>query len=186
MTVAELTLPRFTGWALPDDALEVLAGIIRDRRPGLVLEAGSGRSTVALAAVLRAEGFGRLVSLEHLPEHQQLGADSLKANGLDVFAEVRLALISPETGWYANSAWQDLEGIEMLIVDGPPGHHAPFAREPALPLLHRKLARDCVVVLDDTYRSDERKIWERWRGYGLSGPTFVLHSTGSLAHGVIA
>jgi predicted O-methyltransferase YrrM len=191
---AELLTPAFNGWMLPADALAILTDLIAERRPALILEAGSGRSTVILAAKLRELGCGRLVSLEHRPDFWESTDELLRANGLTDVAEVRLAeledhgrggLLAPQ--WYESDAWADLDAIEMLIVDGPPGHLAEFARDPALPLLHDRLADGAVVVLDDTYRPQEQAIVAHWQGaWGLSLVATAKHSTGALTYGTVA
>lgn len=179
-----LVMPRRSGWAIPDDGLEVLAELVRHvQGPAFIVETGSGRSTVAIAAAIGEDG-GRLVSLEHLPDHQQIAQAALDANGF-AWADVRLAPIDPLTNWYDRRAWDQLHAIGMLVVDGPPGHLTQMARQPALPQLRDKLEPGCLVVLDDIHRPDERAAWETWRSLGLSEPTIVRHSGGALAHGTI-
>jgi len=63
--------------------------------------------------------------------------------------------------------WYDLDAVpegpfDLLLVDGPPASVGPEARYPAVPLLLDRLAKDALVVLDDTRRPDERAIGERW------------------------
>jgi hypothetical protein len=65
--------------------------------------------------------------------------------------------------WYAADQCYDLHDIAMLLVDGPPGHTASCARDPALPLLRTRLAPGALVVLDDTNRADERRTLEHWQ-----------------------
>ncbi len=169
---------------LPDDAIDILALLIREHRPEVIVEAGSGRSTVMLADVLSRMGDGYLVSLEHLPEFELSTTQWLAENSLDEFAEVRYAPIV--NGWYDPAAWADLTDIDILIVDGPPGHLSPLAREPALPLLLDRLSPGSVVVLDDTNREQEREIVLRWgelmRGSHLHS---IGHSTGALCYWIL-
>lgn len=175
----ELVMPRRSGWALPDDALEFLSGVVTAMKPALIVECGSGRSTVALADTLRGVGSGKLVALEHKPD---LAADYrtlIVENGLGEIADLRDAPITD--GWYHPDAWSDLHGIEVLLVDGPPGD-TPMARVPAVPLLRDRLTPRALVVLDDTNRPDEQAALEEWQRLGLGEPTFVPHSTGELAY----
>ena len=53
-------------------------------------------------------------------------------------------------------------GIDMLLVDGPPGMTGPLARYPALPVFYEYLNNDAVIFLDDGVREDENKIMQRW------------------------
>lgn len=173
-----LILPRFTGWMLTDEGLTEIIRLVEEHRPRLILEAGSGRSTVVLAAALR--GIGRLFSLEDSQHYAVETRRLLDENDLE--AGVRWApLVMQEHGlWYAETAWHDLKGIEMLIVDGPLGASAPLARYPALPLLRDRLAADTVVVLDDTNRPDEQEILRRW---DLRDVQHVQHSGRALSWG---
>ena len=50
----------------------------------------------------------------------------------------------------------------MLIVDGPPATMGEMARYPALPSLHARLADNCVILMDDGNREDERLTAKRW------------------------
>ncbi len=180
-----LKLPRFNGWMLPDDALDIIGDLICSHGPALTLECGSGRSTIVLANVLAELDPGmQLVSLEHLPEFDLSTSRLLAENLLDHVAEVRYAPIVD--GWYDPAAWADLTDIDMLIVDGPPGHLSHLAREPALPLLLNRLSQGAVVVLDDTNREQEREIVVRWgelmRGSHLHS---IGHSTGALCYWIL-
>lgn len=177
-----LLMPRASGWAIPDDALDLLAGLVREHRPGLVLEAGSGRSTIVLAHALRDVNRGRLLALEHDPDFAHENYCYLRVNNLAAGADVLYAPLG-ENGWYAEAAWRDLEGIDLLLVDGPPGHVAPLARYPALPNLRDRLTPGALVILDDTNRPDEQETLRRWQEIGLGELTIVPHSTGELAYG---
>lgn len=180
--MAALALPAFNGWMLPDDAGEILRGLVEQHRPELILECGSGRSTVHLAAAARDFG-GRVVSLEHQLDFADATTAMLLENDLEEFAEVRYAPLGEDPVWYTTVGWSDLAGIGLLFVDGPPGFVAPYARQPALELLDGRLAPGCVVVLDDMQRKSEKLIWLSWRELGLSEPGFVQHSNGYLAVG---
>jgi hypothetical protein len=64
--------------------------------------------------------------------------------------------------WYATRAWEDLKGIDLLFVDGPPaatGHHA---RYPALPLLSESLSPAATIVLDDLVVADMQEVLRLW------------------------
>lgn len=181
--MTELQLPRFTNWLLPDDGLEIIGGLIDQHQPRLMLEVGSGRSTIVLAA--RMAGVGRLVSLEHQERFVDQGQEYLSLN--ELAGEVRHAPIDhfqlpdgENVLWYARGAWEDLHSIDLLLVDGPIGATAPQARYPALPLLQDRLAPGAVVILDDSHRRTEKQILVRW---GLRDLTQVLHSGGALSWG---
>jgi predicted O-methyltransferase YrrM/fumarate reductase subunit D len=150
----------------PTDLLELLH-LIRSREPRLVLELGSGTSSVWIAYALERHG-GRLISLDHDHGYAQKTRAMLAAHGLDAVATVRDA---PLTGvpiggstyrWYDPTAVADLRNVDMLLVDGPPAATGPDARFPALHVLESRLAATATVVVDDANRPDEREAVRRW------------------------
>ena len=109
-----------------------------------MVECGSGRSTVVIARSLRELGGGSVHSLEHDPAWAQLTRMRLAAEGLAAIATVIEAPLSahplaqPGCRWYARWALRELpEGLDLLLVDGPPAGEAPIERSryPALPAL---------------------------------------------------
>lgn len=145
----------------------------------LILECGSGASTVWLAHACRQAGSGRVVALEHMEKYAQLVRESLVRNGLEAWAEVRSSPLEPVVvgeqtfSWYSTSTWADLQNVHLLFVDGPPGRVGPRSRYPAFPLLAASLAEGAVVALDDTQRADEREVGESWLQEGTAGVQLV-------------
>lgn len=161
-------LPRMSGWAMDGSTLERLIESILERRPSIIVECGSGASTVWLAYAAREIG-ARVISFEHLDRFAQQTREELARHGLQDIADVRLAplhSIEVEGGsyrWYGQEAYHDLVGIDMLLVDGPPKATGEHARFPAVPLLKSRLADHCVVVFDDVHRKQEQEILDLWR-----------------------
>ncbi len=147
----------------------VIAEVDGGRRT--VVECGSGRSTVVIARFLRELGGGSVHSLEHDPAWAQLTRMRLAAEGLAAIATVIEAPLSahplapPGCRWYAPWALRELpEGLDLLLVDGPPAGEEPIERSryPALPALAGRFAPDATVILDDVGRAGERWVLERW------------------------
>jgi hypothetical protein len=163
------TLPRTRGWAASPDFLLTLYRTIREHRPELVVEVGSGVSTLVTAYALQQNGSGRLVSLDHDPDFAERTRHTLALHGVAGGVEVRDAPLEPtrigdgEWQWHPQEAFQDLRAIELLVVDGPPGSAGKLARFPALPLLRTRLAPGARVLLDDGARQEERQAAERWK-----------------------
>ncbi|RCV52648.1 methyltransferase [Marinitenerispora sediminis] len=170
-------MPALRGWAASPDVLCLLVEKIRERRPGLVVECGSGASSVWLGHALRRVGEGRLVALEHDERYAELSRDLVAAHGLADLVEVRYAPLRPwpparddaqaadereRQPWYDLDAIADLTGIDLLFVDGPPGGTAPLARYPAGPVLLPRCSPRAVVLLDDTIRKAEQETSDRW------------------------
>jgi predicted O-methyltransferase YrrM len=147
--------PLFGTWAAEGDFAGMVARAV-EASPGLVVECGSGSTTIVIADRLRRAGSGRLVSLEHDSAFADSTARSLAAAGLaDVAVVVHAPLREQQVGervveWYDRSTVEDAidDVIDVLVVDGPP-QVAPWARWAALPVLHRRLADNFTVLLDD-------------------------------------
>ena len=174
-------MPSSGRWALnPTDLLGILF-LIEQQRPRLVLELGSGTSSVWIAYALEKFG-GRLVSIDHEQEFAERARELLAAHGLDHVAEVRDTPLRPVTVDGATFSWYDVDGlgdvddVDLMLVDGPPGGVGPLARYPALHLLRHKLSGTATVVLDDANRPDEKDVLARWEAEipGLSrGPEII-------------
>lgn len=162
-------LPALRGWALSPDALRLIMGEVFARRPRLIVECGSGSSSVWLGYGVQRLGTGRVVALEHDERFLSLTRDLLRAHGLDDVVEVRHAPLLPWSGgggdaqpWYDVRAFADLDKIGLLLVDGPPATINAAARYPALPALLPKCADDVLIILDDTVRAGESAVSDRW------------------------
>ena len=162
-------LPATRGWAASPDLLMVLVDLVITGRPSLVVECGSGASTLWLALAMRRFGIdGRIVALDHDPVFGGKTRDLLARHDVREFAEVRDAPLESfrldgETySWYARRAWEDLAGIDLLFVDGPPATTGHQARYPALPLLIGSLSAVATAVLDDLVVPDMQKALRRW------------------------
>ncbi|WP_157987433.1 class I SAM-dependent methyltransferase [Jiangella endophytica] len=162
-------MPSSGGWALDPTGVLTLLEVVRQRRPELVLELGSGTSTLWVGYVLQQLGAGRVVAIDHEERFAELTRANVAAHGLDDVIDVRVAALTDpglpthETPWYDHAAMADLRDIDLLVVDGPPKATGPMARYPAVPVLAGQLRDDAVVALDDATRPDEREVWHRWR-----------------------
>lgn len=158
------------GWAAEALFLEKAVGLIVKSRPGLIVECGSGSSTVVLARCLQAVGGGRVVALEHDPDFARETVQLLRLHGVDAIATcVTAPLVERRTQegrtlrWYAAEYEPFLtQPIDLLVVDGPPRGSGPLARYPAVTLLRSYLSRKCIILLDDGDRPDERAVARLW------------------------
>lgn len=161
-------LPPFGGWALDATSLVKLLHLLRTERPALVVECGSGSSTVVIAQTIREWG-GRVIALDHLEEFASASAALITSAGLDEVADVRHAPLTEvevegqTLSWYDPAQVEDLHDIELLVVDGPPAATGPDARYPALPILADRLTSSVTVVVDDIEREAERRAVSRWQ-----------------------
>lgn len=160
-------MPSLGRWAIDARAMLHLRQIIQDHQPRKILELGSGTSSIWLGYL--AEQFGAsVVSIDHDEEFRQrtdyfLGKHQL----MDVVSTVHapltpLQLDDIDYRWYDRSAFEGLQKVDLLLIDGPVGTTNRWARYPALPVLWSLLADDAVIVLDDASRPDEARSVESW------------------------
>ena len=160
-------MPSSGQWALNPTDLMALLHLIEQRRPAVVVELGSGTSSVWIGYALERIG-GRLVSIDHEPEYAGRTRRMVAAHGLERVVEVRDAPLRPievrgePYDWYDMDALADVDDIDLLVVDGPPGSTGPMSRYPAVDMLLHKLSRTAAVFLDDLSRADEQETLRRW------------------------
>ena len=137
-------LPPMRGFAVSPDLALLLYELVHEHRPSLVVECGSGVSSLVIGYALKALGAGHLISFEHEARAAERSVALVGRHGL----EVEETLVGKRA--------------HLVFIDGPPGSLQPLARYPALRRLAPFLAPDAVVVLDDVARPDEWAITERW------------------------
>jgi predicted O-methyltransferase YrrM len=162
-------MPPTRGWAASPDLLVVLVDLVIANRPSLVVECGSGVSTLCIALAMRRFDIdGRVVSLEHDPVFGAKTRDLLARHKVLDLVELRdaplesFSLDGENYSWYASQAWKDLKGIDLLFVDGPPAATGHQARYPALPLLSESLSPVATIVLDDLIVPDMQEVLRLW------------------------
>lgn len=161
-------MPPSGKWALNPTGLLNLYALVEKHRPSVIVELGSGTSTVWLGYAIVQQGHGRVVSLDHLSDYAEHTRAAIDLHGLSAISDIRVApltdtRVDDETyQWYDTATLADLDLIDLLFVDGPPGATGHDARYPAVPMLLDRLADGALVVLDDIDRADEVEIVERW------------------------
>jgi predicted O-methyltransferase YrrM len=118
--------------------------LTRARRPLLAVEFGTsfGLSTIHLAAALRDNGQGRLITTELNPSKARRAAEHLRQAGLADCVEVRQG--------DALGSLRDVTGIELLLLDGWKALYLPLLRQ-----LEPALAPGCLVIADDILQMPE-------------------------------
>jgi predicted O-methyltransferase YrrM len=161
-------LPKTRGYPASPDFLKLVADLIFQRKPTLIVEAGSGVSTLIGAYCLEYLGCGRIISLEHDQKFLSISKKDIELHGLNYIAEVVFAPLREVDITGQNRLWYDIgqldkmRNIDMLIIDGPPGYIQPLIRYPALPVLFDCLSDNAIIVMDDGARGDEKKTVEVW------------------------
>lgn len=175
-------LPPLRGWACSPDVLLRLHTHIVNTKPKVIVEFGSGASTLVIADAISQNGDGKLFSIEHSEYYGKQTLSQLEQNGLQHSIELRTGSLelwgeehlnlkdaSKPSLWYPKSLLQDIENIDLIWVDGPPGNTCLYSRYPALPALSTQLSEHAEVWMDDTVRQEERDICEDWaQKYGFN------------------
>ncbi len=161
-TVTVLNEPVWNGWALDRHTAEELAATLYRDQPRIVVETGSGMSTVLLAEYALRTG-ARVTSLEHNSRYHGTTTAALAARGLGEHADVRLCPLEDidtpvgKLPWYRTRIPEE---VSFALVDGPPG---TVGRGAALFALHPYLNPDgWQVWLDDANRPTEGEALKAW------------------------
>jgi predicted O-methyltransferase YrrM len=156
-------LPYLGSWKADTGLLKLLVDHIFEHKPRLVVEFGTGASTLVLAKALQLAGGGTLISFEQHADFVEASKRWLAEHGLK--ADVRVARLKPSPrGW--PGLWYDHgplpAGIDLMLIDGPPWSVHPFTRG-AAETLFDKMSPGGTIMLDDAARPGERIVARRWR-----------------------
>lgn len=161
-------LPTSRGWAgSPDFLLKVLE-IIFKKKPNVIVELGSGLSTIIIGSALKKLNNGQLISFDHDEVFLNKTRENVSFNNIEELVSLNFTpLIQHDIGykWYDFKDVKIDDKIDMLIIDGPPRIIQKNARYPALPLLIDKFSDDCIIILDDANRTDEKTIIDMWSNF---------------------
>lgn len=178
-------LPGMHGWPISPDFALYLIELINGNDYDLILEFGSGTSTVIIAKTLARiarHNHGKpatvQVAFEHLEQYHAQTHSYLQQAGLLGSVQLELApsapFIAPNGITYpyysCQAALHELANrlaasdIKILaLVDGPPASFGKHARYPAVPsVLSNFKGAKIDILLDDYIRADEKEIAQLW------------------------
>jgi len=160
-------------WALGRRTLGWLERQLLARRPSVVLEFGSGVSTVVLAWSMRSLGRDdtrpTVISIEQSADHAKATSEMLARSGLDSFVRLVLAPLSAQRIEQIETVCYDLPDlspildgrqVDFVLIDGPAAETG--ARFGTLPLVRQWLSPNAFFALDDGLRDGELDIASRW------------------------
>ena len=165
----EPDFPPLGTWAIEADFARLVAQEL-DHGADVVLELGSGVSTLLIASILNSRNSGRLISVDHDHRFASETRARLERAGITDRVELVVAPLRPQafgsitTDWYDTAAVLERltpRPIDLLIVDGPPST-SHWARWPAMEVLRPRLSEHAVVLLDDGRQRRERSVALRW------------------------
>jgi hypothetical protein len=171
-----------TKWPISPDLAMLLIKLIELNTYDLVVEFGSGISTVVIAKALSQQAAkqhrdpAKFVSFEHLDDYYEKTAVQLASAGLDNAVQLELTPLAPYMASdntiysYYNcrrvlkKMGKEFKGSRLLVfVDGPPASTGKHARYPALPLILESFGVVFIdMIMDDCKRSDEKDIMSLW------------------------
>jgi hypothetical protein len=173
------------GWPISPDFALYLVQLIESNDYDVVIEFGSGTSTVLMARALAKAASRRngktaavQVAFEHLAQYHAQTLRHLKrvglANSVQLVHAPLVAYSAPNGISYLYYDCQKVigelrrnlsaPGLKILVlVDGPPGSTGQHARYPAVPVVLPFCESHQVdVLLDDHDRLDEKQIVDMW------------------------
>ena len=179
---ARRPLPPMTEYAIAPDFALLLYELVCDTKPRVIVETGSGVSTLICAYALeRAGSGGRVVALDHDARYADKTRALLAQHGLADRATVihapleEVAVRGEPVLWYRSAALEGIDAIDLVVDDGPPKYVGANARYASLPVLAPKLRPGAPFVLD--YVGDEEKAMiPRWcRELGFEAEWLTTH-----------
>jgi predicted O-methyltransferase YrrM len=155
-------LPNLGSWKADTGLLTLVADHILQHKPRLVVEFGTGASTLIVARALEMAGGGDFISFDQHPEFARANREWLAQHGLE--ADLRAVPLRRPDNW--PGLWYDHgplpDAIDFMLIDGPPWTINPFTRG-AASTLFGQIAPGGTVMLDDAARPGERIVARRWR-----------------------
>ncbi|MBL1292792.1 MAG: class I SAM-dependent methyltransferase [Thiotrichales bacterium] len=164
----EIPLPQMREWPVSPDFAMIVATEILVQKPEIVLETGSGVSSLVAGYAVKKNGRGKVIALEHDEIFFQKTQQLIKAHRLENCIDLHLAPLVKYVSGTSNYIWYDTSNINfsgeigVYIVDGPPGISSEHTRYPVLPVFADKAAESAMVFLDDAARDEEIQVVNRW------------------------
>jgi hypothetical protein len=162
--------------AIPPQYVDLLrlTRFVRDRKPSVVWEFGSGWSTQYLAQALADNGAGKLYSLD-ADELWSSNAQAMLPPWLQAFAELRYVpctqtQVAGVCSW--KYVWRPEAMPQLIYVDGPAGvKECPGNAD--LVEIEERLAPGCLIVIDGRRKTAEflrTQFRRNWRFREDRGP----------------
>lgn len=163
LSLPDDALPYLGSWKADTGLLKLLVDHILEHRPALVVEFGTGASTLVIARAMQMAGGGILISFEQHEDFVEATRKWLAEHGLK--ADLRTAALKSAPGgwpglWYDHGPLPN--GIDLMLIDGPNWAIHPFTRG-AAETLFDKISPGGTVMLDDAARPGERLVARRWK-----------------------
>jgi predicted O-methyltransferase YrrM len=153
---------------LPGEHYRMLAGLVREREPELVVEIGTYTGASALA-FLEASPLVRVVTYDLVPWDEVPGTLLAESDFADGRLQQRLVDISDPRVW--QSELDVIAAADLLFVDGPKDEKFEPTVLPRICDARRE--RDCLLVIDDIRFVEMLATWA-----GMPNPKLDIGSFG--------
>lgn len=188
----------YHSWPVSPDFALYLVELIENKDYQLIIEFGSGLSTINIAKTLATVASRRhnkviptFISFDHLDTYYQKTYTHLKQAGLTDKVQLHLSPLQEYVAadgkiypYYAcqgilkDAAAQHSAAATriLVVVDGPPASTGLHARYPAAPIILNHFPSAQVdLLLDDYIRSDEQEIAQLWQSeLGAANRSFSI------------
>jgi predicted O-methyltransferase YrrM len=161
-------LPGPGKFAIEPDLAACLTRLIIETEARMVMELGSGLSTVLMGLALQHTNDAEVVALEHDARFKEKTERLLREFKVDATARIELCKMCDVMvqndiyRWYDTTVLSDVSPIDLLLVDGPPGFENAMARYPAIPVLLQHMRPGGIIVVDDYKRDGEKACVSQW------------------------
>jgi hypothetical protein len=179
-------LPPMHGWPISPDFALLLVRQVQHNHYDLIIEFGSGTSTVLMAEALskktpNASRHSKCLVFEHLESYFDQTHAQLTQRQLEAVVQLHLTPLQPyEASDGRTYPYYDCHSVlaqfaqalpqsakVLVLVDGPPASTGEHARWPAFEVVTTSLASASVdltldFLLDDYIRQDEQEIAASW------------------------
>ncbi len=143
---------------------------IENDRPKVVVEFGSGSSTVMIAALLDRLGMHdtRHIAIDDNEYYLGITERNVSRHGFNVKTEFWHCPLKAEKegepAWYSGVTERLAETkVDLVLVDGPVGELHPMSRYPAMDVMLPLMSDSGVLILDDAQRPGEDEIVSLWQ-----------------------
>lgn len=146
---------RFDEFTIEEALVPLLAHLIATRKPNVVVELGSGLSTIIIAKTIELAGIGTtFVSIDEDERYVRRTRAWLKAEGL-VHRVIFQIAPRAEDGWYGLPC-SPVQSLDFLFVDGPSSRvEGDNVRGRALSFFKPYLSAKSAILVDDSKRDHE-------------------------------
>jgi predicted O-methyltransferase YrrM len=162
--------PQKDGWTLTSDALKFIDALVRELRPGHVIEFGAGLSTKVLArACVQMNSPCAITSIDHDPEFGVSDTRSIVESSKNLTLASQIApLVARDYGgkllptyFWDPAKFAAKSPADLVVIDGPPVDLG--GREGVLYQVLEFCRPGTLILLDDASRGSERRAAIAWQ-----------------------